>query len=269
MPQFAANLSMLYPELPFLDRFGAAADDGFKAVEYLFPYDFSPEEIQAELKAHDLKNVLFNLPPGDWQAGERGLAALPGRQAAFRDALELAIVYAKHLGTKQVHLMAGLQAARGSAQQQAMQRSAMRDCYVNNLRDAAKRLAEEGLLGLIEPINPRDIPGYFLNRQDDAIDILDEVGSEALALQLDLYHCQIVHGDLAKHLERLISRVGHIQIASVPQRHEPDTGEIHYPFLFDLIDRLDYKGWIGCEYRPADPSPGGTSRGLAWMRHLG
>ncbi|NBO04804.1 MAG: hydroxypyruvate isomerase, partial [Betaproteobacteria bacterium] len=214
---------------------------------YLFPYDFSPEEIQAELKAHDLKNVLFNLPPGDWQAGERGLAALPGRQAAFRDALELAIVYAKHLGTKQVHLMAGLQAAGGSAQQQAMQRTAMRDCYVNNLRDAAKRLAEEGLLGLIEPINPRDIPGYFLNRQDDAIDILDEVGSDALALQLDLYHCQIVH-------------------ASVPQRHEPDTGEIHYPFLFDLIDRLDYKGWIGCEYRPADPTPGGTSRGLTWMR---
>ena len=268
MPQFAANLSMLYPELPFLERFGAAAADGFKAVEYLFPYDFSPEQIKTELKSHDLENVLFNLPPGHWEAGERGLAALPGREAEFRDALELAISYAKHLGTKQVHVMAGLQVISGSAQQQAMHRSAMRYCYVNNLRYAAKRLASEGLRGLIEPINPRDIPGYFLNRQDDAVEILDEVGSDALALQLDLYHCQIVHGDLAKNIERLLARAAHIQIASVPQRNEPDSGEINYRFLFDLIDRLAYQGWIGCEYRPADPSPGGTSRGLAWMRAL-
>ena len=259
---------MLYPELPFLERFSAAARDGFEAVEYLFPYAYAPEQIQAELRANRLKTVLINSPPGDWQAGERGLAALPGREAAFREALDCAISYALELNCPQVHLMAGLEVAGEDPVQQAKQRQAMRECYLANLRDAAKRLAKARIRGLIEPINPRDIPGYFLNRVDLAVATLDEIGSDALALQLDLYHCQIVHGDLSKNLERYGTRAAHMQIASVPQRHEPDTGEINYAYLFDLIDQLGYKNWIGCEYRPADPSPGGTSRGLGWMRRL-
>ena len=268
MPQFAANLSMLYPELPFLERFGAAARDGFQAVEYLFPYDYSPEQIQSELKAHRLKTVLMNLPPGDWSAGERGLAALPGRESDFREALECAIAYAQHLGCPQLHVMAGLEPQADDPEQRDAHRKAMRQTYLCNLREAATRLKKAGIRGLIEAINPRDIPGYFLNRVDLAIAMLDAINSDALALQLDLYHCQIVHGDLSKHLERYLPRAAHVQIASVPQRQEPDTGEINYEFLFSLIDKLGYKQWIGCEYRPADPSPGGTSRGLAWLRRL-
>jgi len=264
MPRFAANLSMMYPELPFLERFGAAAADGFSAVEYLFPYEYSPEAIASELDRHQLHNALFNLPPGDWAAGERGLTAQPGREAEFRAGLEIAIDYAKKLKTPQLHLMAGRVPSIDDPAQEAIHLASMRHTYVANLRHAAQRLEQEGLRGLIEPINTRDIPRYFLNRFDQAIDVLDEVGHPQLALQFDLYHCQIIHGDLSKKLEACLGRTGHVQIASVPQRNEPDTGEIAYVFLFELLDRLGYTGWVGCEYRPADPSPGGTHRGLGW-----
>jgi hydroxypyruvate isomerase len=264
VPQFAANLSMMYPELPFLERFAAAAEDGFTAVEYLFPYEYEPEAIAGLLKRHRLRNVLFNLPPGNWEAGERGLAALPGRELEFRHALETAIAYARCLSTPQLHLMAGLVPHFHDPAQEAIHRASMHHTYCANLRHAAKRLGEEGLRGLIEVINPRDMPRYYLGRLDQAARVLNEVGAPQLALQFDLYHCQIVHGDLVKHLETHLGRIAHVQIASVPQRNEPGTGEIDDGFLFKLLDRLGYAGWVGCEYRPGDPTPGGTRRGLGW-----
>lgn len=266
MPRFAANLSMLYPELDFLDRFEAAARDGFEAVEFLFPYAYPAHELAARLQANGLRQVLFNLPPGQWDAGERGLAALPGREAEFREAVQLALRYADALDCPRLHAMAGLVSP-------GLRREDMQATYLGNLRWAAEQAARAGRDILIEPINPRDIPGFFLNRQDHAHQVLDAVGAPNLKVQMDLYHCQIVEGDVATKLRRYLptGRVGHLQIAGVPQRHEPDLGELNHPYLFGVIDELmaagQWDGWIGCEYRPSRGAvPGGTSAGLGWLR---
>lgn len=263
MPQFAANLSLLYPEHDFLDRFAAAANDGFKAVEYLFPYAYAPQELVARLQTHGLQQVLFNAPPGDWQAGERGLACIPGREAEFRQGIKQALIYAQALACPRIHIMAGVLPGVGTLQ-------VIYRTYVSNLRWAAQVAAEYGVQVLIEPINPRDMPGYYLNRQDVAHQVLVDVGEANLKVQMDLYHCQIVEGDLATKLRDYLpsGRVGHIQIAGVPQRHEPDLGEVNFAFLLGLIDELGYGGWVGCEYRPQRQGAGGTSAGLGWMpRH--
>jgi hydroxypyruvate isomerase len=256
MPRFAANLSMMYQEHPFLDRFGAAARDGFAAVEYLFPYEFAAKEIGARLRDHGLEQALFNAPPGDWAAGERGYACLPGRDAAFRSGVAQALDYARALRCPRVHVMAGLAPAGAD-------RGALRKTYVERLRYAAEAGATAGVTMLIEPINTRDIPGYFLNRQDEAHAIVAEVGSPHLKVQMDLYHCQVVEGDVAMKVRRYVptGNVGHVQIAGVPERHEPDVGEVHYPYLFDVLDACGYDGWVGCEYRPK----AGTSAGLGWL----
>ena len=255
MPRFAANLTMMYNEHAFLDRFAAAARDGFKAVEYLFPYEFPAEELKARLGEYGLTQALFNAPPGDWAAGDRGVASLPGREDEFRRGVETALDYARLLGNDKLHVMAGLLPAQAD-------RSRHRDVYLRNLADAAQAARADGITVLIEPINPRDMPGFFLNRQDEAQAICREIGAPNLKVQFDCYHCQIVEGDLAKKLERDIAGIGHIQIAGVPERHEPDVGELNYPYLFDRIDALGYDGWIGCEYRPK----AGTSEGLGWLR---
>lgn len=262
MPKLAANLTMLYPEHPFLERFAAAAADGFDAVEFLWPYDHPPEAIAGQLAACGLRNVLFNLPLGDRDAGERGLAGVPGREAEFRAHVELAVRYARALGTPRVHVLAGV--APPSATPMLLAR--MRHTYVSNLRWAARRLADEGLQATIEPINLRSIPGYLLNRQADALAVLEEVGAPNLKVQFDFFHCQIVEGDVTMRLRASLPHVGHVQVAGVPDRHEPDLGEGNAPVLLAELDRLGYAGTVGCEYVPADPSPGGTSRGLAWAR---
>ena len=255
MPRFAANLSMMYGEHAFLDRFAAAAKDGFDAVEYLFPYDFAAAEIAARLKGNGLQQALFNAPPGDWVAGERGLACLPGREDEFRAGVMKAIEYAKALNCPRIHLMAGLAPA-------GAERAALRGVYESNLAWAAAQAREIDFL--IEPINTRDIPGFFLERQDEAHQIVQRVNAPNLKVQMDLYHCQIVEGDLAKKLEAYLptGRVGHLQIAGVPERHEPDLGEVNYRYLFERIDALGYTGVIGAEYRPR----AGTSAGLAWFQ---
>lgn len=274
MPRFAANLSFLYPELPFLERFAAAAADGFEGVEFLFPYAWPVAELRARLRDAGLQQVLFNAPPAGldaprieaaWQAGLRGTAALPGREAEFRHGLELALRHAEALECPSLHCMAGvlppgLDAARARA------------VYVDNLRWAAALAAGSGVDLLIEPINARDMPGYFLTHQQQAHDIVLEVGAPNLKVQMDLYHCQISEGDVAHKLRQHLpgGRVGHMQIAGVPERHEPDTGELHHPYLFDLIDELGWDGWIGCEYHPRlGAQPGGTTAGLGWRPAAG
>ena len=269
MPRFAANLTMMYNEHAFLERFGAAARDGFKAVEFLFPYEFPPAEIKAQLADNGLKQVLFNAPPGDWTGGERGLASLPGREEEFRRSIEIALDYAAALGNDRLHVMAGLMETAHATQHPREQH---RDVYIKNLTLAASMAQKARVTIVIEPINTRDFPGYILNRQDEAQAICEEIGLPNLQVQFDCYHCQIVEGDLAVKLRRDMKRpnagIGHIQIAGVPYRNEPDTGEVNYPYLFDLIDSLGYGGWIGCEYRPR----AGTSDGLGWLtpyRHAG
>jgi len=261
MPQFAANLSFLYQDLPFMARFDAAARDGFGAVEYLFPYDYPAADIKARLADNGLQQVLFNAPPGDWAAGERGLACLAGRQAEFRGGMAQALDYAAALGCPRIHVMAGLLPA-------GQTRDALQSVYLNNLRWAAAAAAPYGVTLLIEPINLRDIPGYFLNRQDHAHELLQAADVPNLKVQMDLYHCQIVEGDVSMKLRQYLptDRVGHIQIAGVPARHEPDEGELNYPHLFALLDALGYDGWVGCEYRPRlGAVPGATAAGLGWM----
>lgn len=255
MPRFAANLSFLYTEWPFLDRYRAAAEDGFAAVECLFPYDHPAEAVAQRLREHGLVQALFNLSPGDWSAGERGVAALPGREAAFADTVEQALAYAQIIGCRRLHAMAGLVPASADL-------SSMRDTYVRNLRAAARRLAPAGITLLIEPINGRDMPGYFLRTQQQAHDIVQEVGEPNLRVQMDLYHCQITEGDLTRRLEKHLPGVGHIQMAGVPERHEPDGGEVAYASLFQRLDELGYAGYVGCEYRPR----GQTRAGLAWFQ---
>jgi hydroxypyruvate isomerase len=275
MPNFAANLSMMYPDLLFLDRFEAAARDGFRAVEFLFPYSFGRQELAARLKGNGLQQVLFNAPPGGtdaasiteaWEkAGDRGTAAVPGREAEFRAGVLLALDYAEVLDCPRIHLMAGLLAA-------GQEREDLRPTYVANLRWAAAEAAKRGRDVLIEPINTRDVPRFFLNRQDHAHEIIAEVGAPNLKVQMDLYHCQIVEGDVAMKIRKYLptGAVGHFQIAGVPERHEPDVGEMNYPYLFAVIDEVTeacgWDGWLGCEYRPRQGGqPGGTSAGLGWL----
>ncbi|MEY4978303.1 MAG: Hydroxypyruvate isomerase [Pseudomonadota bacterium] len=258
MPRFAANLSMLWPELPFLDRFAAAARAGFQAVECLFPYDHPPEAIARQLQQHQLQLVLHNLPPGDWAAGERGLACLPGREADFRASVAQAAAYAPVLGVQRWHCMAGVLPPGTDP-------AAARQTYIHNLRHAAAVAQSLGLQLLIEPLNPFDMPGYYLNSIPQALAIMDEVGADPLRLQFDIYHAQRTQGELVNTLRQCLPRIGHIQLADTPGRHEPGTGEIHYPYLFQQLDALGYSGWIGCEYKPQDATPGGTDRGLHWL----
>jgi hydroxypyruvate isomerase len=255
MPKFAANLSMMFNEHPFLERFAHAAEAGFRGVEFLFPYEHAPSEVAARLRGMGLENALFNLPPGDFSAGERGLAAVPGREKEFEASVEKALEYALALGTRRLHAMAGLIPASGD-------RERYRETYVRNLRFAAEKLSPHGITLLIEAINTRDIPGYFLNTQAESDSVCESVGAANIRMQMDCYHMQIVEGDLATKLQKYAARCGHIQIAGVPGRHEPDNGEINYPYIFGLLDEIGYEGWVGCEYRPAE----GTVEGLGWFR---
>ena len=254
MPKFAANLSFMFNEVPFLDRFEAAAKAGFKAVEYLFPYEWPAEDLAARLKANGLKQVLFNLPPGDWSKGDRGLASIPGREAEFEAAVVKALAYAKALECPRVHAMAGLR-----------HMGASRPTYVANLRKAAKMAAAEGVEVIIEPINTRDIPGFFLNTTGEARAVIHEVGASNLGLQFDLYHRAIQEGDVTMAIAEFAPLTRHIQIASPPDRGEPDDGELNYGYLFRQVDASGFDGWIGCEYKPRR----GTVEGLAWVRKLG
>ena len=276
MPQFAANLTMMYPELPFLERFEAAVQDGFKAVEFLFPYAFPAAELAARLSGNGLQLVLFNAPPGGFDAasiaqawnvtGDRGTACIPGRETEFRAGVTLAIRYAEALACPRIHLMAGLIPA-------CLQRDDVQATYIGNLRWAAVEAAKAGLDVLMEPINTRDIPRFFLNRQDHAHEILAAVGAANLKVQMDLYHCQVVEGDVATKIRKYLptGSVGHFQIAGVPLRHEPDLGELNYAYLFKVMDEVasqcGWQGWVGCEYKPLrGGQPGGTSGGLGWLR---
>jgi hydroxypyruvate isomerase len=254
VPKFAANLTMMFNEVAFPQRFAAAAAAGFKAVEFLFPYEHPPQEVASWLKGNQLENVLFNLPPGDWAAGERGIAALPGREEEFRAGVARGIAYALALGTKRVHMMAGLIPAGAD-------RRVHREVYLGNLRYAAGEVGKHGIELLIEPINGRDMPGYFLHTQAEGHALSEESGQPNVKVQMDFYHAQIVEGDLATTLKNNFSGIGHVQIASVPARNEPDDGEVNYPYLFRLLDELGYEGWIGCEYRPR----GRTEDGLGWL----
>ena len=258
MPKFAANLSFLFQELPFLERFGAATAAGFRGVECLFPYDVPAAAIAEELGRHDLTLVLFNLPPGEFARGERGLGALPGREGEFMAGVERALGYALLTGCRQIHALSGIW-PEGSA------RAEGEAVYIANLRQAADLVAPHGIALLIEPINPREIPGYFVTTTEEALALIDRVERDNVKLQLDLYHRQIMAGDLAQHLRALAGRYAHIQIAGVPERHEPDRGEVNYAYLLRLLDELGYAGWIGCEYRPA----AGTAAGLGWARRWG
>ena len=256
MPRFAANLSMLFTEVPFLDRFERAARAGFQAIEFLFPYAHTPEEVRAQIDAHRLQIVLHNLPAGDWDAGERGIACDPARVAEFRAGVAKAITYARALGVPQLNCLAGKAPAGVDA-------ATLRRTFVENLRFAAAELDKARLRLLIEPINPFDIPGFYLNRTDQALSILDEVGAPNAYVQYDIYHAQRTEGELAATLQKHLPRIAHVQLADNPGRNEPGTGEINYPFLFAHLDRIGYQGWVGCEYKPA----AGTEAGLGWMKN--
>ena len=253
MPRFSAHLSMLFPEHPFLERFAQAREAGFEAVEYWHPYAHPVEQLAEALGRQGLRQALINLPPGNDEAGDSGLAALPGREDEFREGLELALDYARALDCPCLHAMAG---KPGGADARAA-----RSTFVANLRYAAERAAAEGRSVVIEAINDRDMPGYFLRCTRDAARIIAEVDRPGLGLLLDLYHCQISEGDLATRIRELLAITRHVQIAGVPERHEPDVGEVHYPYLFRLFDTLGYAGFVGCEYHPR----GGTRAGLAWL----
>jgi len=260
MPRFAANLSMMYTEHGFLDRFAAAARDGFTAVEFLFPYEFPAATIAGLLRQNALVQVLFNAPPGDFAAGERGCAALPGREEEFHAGFLRALEYARVLNCPRVHAMAGIVPPGAD-------RARLRDTYVANLAWAAEQAQPEGVQVLIEPIAARNMPGYFLNFQAEAHAIAAETGKSNLKVQMDLFHCQVAEGDLAMKIRKYLAdrsqtRIGHFQIASVPERHEPGSGEVNYDYLFDLIDSLGFEGWMGCEYTPR----AGTAEGLGWLK---
>ncbi len=261
MPRFAANLSFLFNEVPFLDRFAEAQRAGFRGVEFLSPYDYPAQEVSARAKLHGLEVVLFNAALGDWAAGDRGLASLPGREHEFAAELSNALRYAKALGTLRLHVMAGLLPVGASADE----RERRLRFFVRNLRFACDEARRFGVTCLIEPINPGDMPNYLLTTQAAAHAIREEVGAANLKVQMDFYHCQIVEGDLAEKFRRWQPHIGHVQIAGVPGRCEPDVGEIHYPYLFRLLDELRYPGWVGCEYRPS----GNTWEGLGWAARYG
>ncbi len=257
MPRFAANLSMLFGELPFLERFGAARRAGFPAVEFLSPYEHPPEEVARAARDAGVEVALFNMPAGDWARGDRGMACDPGRAGEFREGVGKALEYARALGCARLHAMAGVRPP-GAGEE------ALRATYVENLRLAGKALAAHGMTLLVEGLNPRDMPGYYLVRSGQAFALMDEAAVTNLRYQYDVYHMQIVEGDLAPTLERHLARIGHVQIADTPGRHEPGTGEINYRFLLRHLDRLGYRGLVGCEYRPL----AGTEAGLGWMKEL-
>ena len=257
MPKFAANLTMLFNEIPFLDRFQAAADAGFKGVEYLFPYAFEAGALAERLDRHQLTQVLHNLPAGDWDKGERGIACIPERVGEFQDGVGRAIDYARQLGCKQLNCLAGIAPAGADPER-------VHQTFVDNLRFASVKLKEAGIRLLIEPVNNRDIPGFWLNRSGQAIAIIDEVGSDNLFLQYDIYHAQRRAGELGNTIAKHLARIAHIQVADNPGRNEPGTGEINYRWLFRHIDKLGYEGWIGCEYKPAAD----TRAGLGWIEAL-
>ncbi len=255
MPKFAANLSMLYGEHDFLDRFAAAAKDGFQGVEYLFPYAFEKEALADALKSNNLTQVLHNMPGGDWDAGERGLACLPDRVGEFQDGVGTAIDYAKALGCTQLHAMAGIRP-------QGVDADRVAETYIENLRFAAAKTQEAGIRLLIEAINTIDIPGFYLSTSAQAFEVMEAVASDNIYFQYDIYHMQIMEGDLVRTMEANLPKIAHLQLADNPGRHEPGTGEINYPFVFEALDKMGYKGWIGCEYKPK----AGTSEGLGWLR---
>ena len=255
MPRFAANLSMLFTEQDFLDRFEAAAKAGFSGVEYLFPYDYAADEIKARLEANDLTQVLFNLPAGDWAGGERGIAILPERVEEFRAGVDQAIAYAKVLGNTQVNCLAGIAPKNADL-------GKLEITLIENLRYAAEKLEEAGIRLVMEMINTRDIPRFFLNTTEQALAIRDRAGHTNLALQYDIYHMQIMEGDLARTMENNLAAIEHVQLADNPGRHEPGTGEINYRFLFEHLDRIGYQGWVGCEYKPTTT----TEAGLGWLK---
>jgi hydroxypyruvate isomerase len=257
MPKFAANLTMLFTERPFLDRFEPAAKAGFKAVEFLFPYAFEVGDIKRRLDDHRLQLVLHNLPAGNWEGGERGIACHPDRVGEFREGVEKAIGYAGVLGVRQLNCLAGKAPA-------SVADDVLRKTLVDNLRYAAAALKKAGLKLLIEPINTFDIPGFYLNRTVQAAGLLDEVGADNAFIQYDIYHAQRMEGELAATIQKYLPRIGHVQLADNPGRNEPGTGEINYPFLFAHLDRLGYDGWIGCEYKPATT----TEAGLGWRQAL-
>jgi len=254
VPTFNANLTMLYTEHDFLHRFAAAARDGFKGVEYLFPYAYRKDELAKRLNENGLQQVLFNLPAGDWAAGERGIACHPGRVGDFKSGVAQAIAYANELGCRQVNCLAGKVPPDTST-------ASAHSTFVTNLRYAARELERAGVLLLIEPVNTYDMPGFFLSRTTQALEIMDQVASSNLRLQYDVYHMQRMEGELAATLEKHLDRIAHVQVADNPGRHEPGTGEVNYPFIFDHLDRIGYAGWIGCEYVPI----GRTEDGLSWL----
>ena len=253
MPRFAANLTMMFNEVDFLDRFEAAARAGFEAVEYLFPYEYEKDDLAERLRRNGLTQALHNLPAGDWDAGERGIACLPDRVGEFQDGVGKAIEYATALGCRQVNCLAGTEPEGADG-------DALRETFVGNLRFAAAKLQEAGMRLLTEPINTRDIPGFYLRHTAQARSIIEEVGSDNLSLQYDVYHMQIMEGDLTPTIEANLDAIRHVQIADNPGRNEPGTGEINYPFLFRALDRLGYDGWVGCEYKPLTT----TEAGLGW-----
>lgn len=253
MTKLAANLTLLFNEIPFLDRFRAAADAGFKGVEYLFPYEYDAGALRRQLDDYGLTQVLINMPAGNWAGGDRGLACLPRRVPEFRAGVARAVEYATALGCRQVNCLAGVRPANLDA-------AVARQTLISNLQYAAPRLGAAGIRLLVEPINTRDMPGYLLNRSAEALEAIEAVGSDNLFLQYDVYHMQTMEGDLARTIEAHVGLISHIQIADVPGRHEPGTGEINYPFLFDRIARAGYSRWIGCEYLPATT----TTAGLDW-----
>lgn len=254
MPRFAANLSMLFTELPFEERFDAACEAGFEGVEFQFPYDHAIETLSQARAKSGLPVVLFNLPPGDWKRGDRGIGALPGREAEFERGFRLALDYAQALECPRLHVMAGIAPV-------TLDERVHLSALEGNLRRIAPHAARQGVTLMVEPINTRDTPGYVLNKTEQALRILDNVQAENVALQLDLYHRQIMQGDLLATIERLIGKIGHIQIAGVPARNEPDTGEVNYAEVFQRLDQLGYDGWVGCEYLPRED----TWSGLGWL----
>lgn len=249
MRRFAANLTTMFTEVPFLERFAAAAAAGFEAVEYLFPYDHAPAEIARRLTDAGLQQVLFNAPPGDWEHGERGIAAIPGRDEEFTGAVAHALDYAQALDCAQIHVMAGI------APISATER------YVERIQFAADEAAKHGRTITIEPINSRDMPDYFLAGVPQAMDCLQRIDRPNVVLQFDIYHAQIMHGDITRLLRTCIDAIGHVQIASVPDRQEPDDGEVNYRYVIDELRSVGYTGWIGCEYFPRSS----TTQGLSWL----
>jgi len=255
MPKFAANLSMMFTEVPFLDRFAAASDAGFSAVEFLFPYEHLPEVVESNSSANGVQVVLFNMPAGDWNAGERGVTCIPGREEEFRAGVKKAIAYATIVGTDRLHAMAGIVP-------HGVDPKACRITLIENLKYATDQLAKHDITLLLEAINTRDMPGFSVSTQADSYSICMAVNAPNLKMQMDLYHMQVMEGDLATKLKHYAPHCGHVQIAGCPERNEPNTGEVRYEYLFQLLDELGYQGWLGCEYRPA----GKTTDGLGWMQ---